>query len=55
LGGYGIKATTLQISTPKGNSINHIGIQPDIATDEDALDYALKLTEATYTNTEDSQ
>jgi hypothetical protein len=47
LGGYGIKATTLNILTPNGGSINHTGISPDFTPDEDALEYALKLTEQT--------
>jgi carboxyl-terminal processing protease len=53
LGGYGIKATTLQILTPKGNSINHTGIQPDLTPeeDEDALEYTLNL----ITTTEEQQ
>lgn len=33
LNGYGIKATTLDILTPNGSSINHSGIKPDVETD----------------------
>jgi hypothetical protein len=47
LGGYGIKATTLNILTPNGNSINHTGISPNVTPKEDALEYALKLIEQT--------
>lgn len=43
--GFGIKATTLDILTPNGNSINHTGIKPDITPYEDELDYALNLVE----------
>lgn len=42
LSGFGIKATTLNILTPKGNSINHTGIKPDIECKTDALDYVKK-------------
>lgn len=43
LGGYGIKATVMDILTPNGNSINHKGIEPDIEPEEDYMDYALNL------------
>lgn len=42
LGGYGFKATTLQILTPDGSCINHIGISPDIVT-ENPLEKAKEL------------
>lgn len=45
LNGYGIKATAIEILTPKGNCINHTGITPDIeTTSENALDTALNLS-----------
>ncbi len=43
LNGFGIKATTLSILTPKDKSINHTGIVPDIAADNTQMDNPLEL------------
>lgn len=43
LNGFGIKATTLDILTPTGGSINHKGIKPDITPQGDELEYAVSL------------
>ncbi len=42
LDGYGVKATTLNILTPKGNTIHGTGIKPDITPDRDELEYTLE-------------
>jgi C-terminal processing protease CtpA/Prc len=39
LNGYGVKATTLEIFTPNGDCINHIGIKPDKVVDGNALEF----------------
>lgn len=44
--GYAVKATTLELETPKGNSIHKIGIKPDIEYDgEDIVKYVEKQIE----------
>lgn len=48
LNGFGFKATALEINTPNGNNINHIGITPDVAADsEAAFNIALSLIKST--------
>ncbi len=42
LRGYAVKATVLKVETPLGNSINKVGITPDIEYDKnDIVDYVL--------------
>lgn len=44
--GYAVKATTMNLKTPEGNSIHKIGIIPDILYNkEDIIDFALKYSE----------
>ena len=43
-GGFAVKATVLRVTTPLGNSIHEIGVQPDhIYTEDDIIEFAISF------------